>query len=146
MSEQDIIDSAVRILNERLCRERYEINSPENARTYLYITNATMDHEEFGVLWLDVDMRLIADEKIAKGSLTECQIYHRNLVKSGLMHNAKAAVLYHNHPGRSHKPSDGDIRTTEAAQRLLATVEIHVIDHIIVSQSGTFSFHESKMI
>lgn len=59
----------------------------------------------------------------------------REVVKSGLWHNAAQVILAHNHPGGSVDPSRADIELTHCIKNALAMVEIGLLDHIIVGDA-----------
>ena len=95
--------------------------------------------EHFYVACLDGQMRLIADELIARGSIDEVQAYPRLVAEAVLRHNAHAAVLCHNHPGGSPIPSQQDVDVTRQLVALLTSLGVAVADHIIVSGGESLS-------
>lgn len=95
--------------------------------------------EHFYIACLDGQMRLIADELIARGSIDEVQAYPRLVAEAVLRHNAHAAVLCHNHPGGSPIPSQQDVDVTRQLVALLTSLGVAVADHIIVSGGESLS-------
>ena len=69
-------------------------------------------------------------------------VYPREIVKLALKYNAHAVVLGHNHPDGTSTPSVADITITQQIQQALSTVDILLIDHIIMSAKGSYSFAE----
>jgi len=102
--------------------------------------------EEFKVLYLDGDNRVIAVETAANGTVNQAFPIVREIMHSALQKYAAALIGVHNHPGAGITPSPQDRRfTTElwAAGRLL---EIRVLDHLIIGDGEYFSFADSGLL
>lgn len=95
--------------------------------------------EHFYVVCLNGRMQVIADELIARGSLLEVPAYPRLVVDAALRHNAHAVVLCHNHPGGSPHPSQGDVEATRLLDGLLQSIEVTLLDHLIVTDGEALS-------
>jgi len=91
-----------------------------------------------------------ANEAIAfssdEGDLDQCVVYPRKIVKAALLNNATRMIFVHNHPSNNVKPSEHDIEITKKLKEALATVDIEVLDHIIVGDGGYYSFREHGII
>jgi DNA repair protein RadC len=109
------------------------LTSPGAAGLYLKLRLAALDHEEFHVLWLDAQNRLIVAEAMFSGTLTQTSVYPREVVKAALRHNAAACILAHNHPSGALEPSRADELLTDSITRALALVDVRVLDHFIVA-------------
>lgn len=94
------------------------------------------------VLLLDNQNRLLGHETLFLGSITSTEIHPREVVKAALRHNAAAAIFAHNHPSGYAEPSDADRHITERLKKVLALVEIRVLDHLIVGRKEIVSFAE----
>ncbi len=97
--------------------------------------------EEFHVLYLDAEHRLIKDEAHSVGTFNSSSVYVREIIKHALDLNALNIVLVHNHPTTDKGFSSEDIETTEILQKLLRDLDITLIDHILVSP---FSLSSAK--
>ncbi|MDY3572541.1 JAB domain-containing protein, partial [Enterobacter hormaechei] len=86
--------------------------------------------------------RLVAHETLFKGTINSTQVHPREVVKSGLRHNAAAAILAHNHPSGYAEPSDTDRRITQRLKEALTLVDIRLLDHLIVGGMEVVSFAE----
>ncbi len=104
------------------------------------------DVEEFHIMMLDKQLRLIEDKLIQRGSIDEVPVYPRDVVKQILDSHATAVVLYHNHPSGNCQPSSADIHITKEIIKALTPLKIKVCDHIIVSKDNYFSFHDHKLL
>lgn len=146
VGDDALIAEALRIIESRLKLASISMSSPSDARDYLKINLAPLQHEEFWCLWLDGQNRLIAAESIFRGTLTQTSVYPREVVKSALAHNAGAVILAHNHPSGMCEPSRADEMLTSSLKTALAMVDCKVLDHIIVAGVSTLSFAERGLI
>lgn len=118
------------------------IQSTLAVKKFLQLHFAGQQVESFIVLFLDVQHRLIACEKMFEGTLTRTSVYPREIIRRALEHNAAAAIFAHNHPSGRPEPSKLDETLTKELKQLMDGIEVKLLDHIIVSGSLTWSFHE----
>ncbi len=121
-------------------------SSPGVVRDYLRLHMAQLEHEQFGVLFLDAQHRLLVFETLFRGSLTQTSVYPREVVKRALALNAAAVVLAHNHPSGVAEPSRADEFLTRSLQSALALVDVKVLDHLVVGREGVVSFAERGLM
>lgn len=145
-TEDATINLALTILEQRLRIATDSVASPQTAKDYLTLKLAAREREVFGVLWLDVRNRVIAFEELFYGTLTCSAVYPREVVKSGLHHNAGACIAFHNHPSGFPEPSVSDKQMTSMLKKALAMVDIQLVDHLIVAGMKTLSFAESGLL
>ena len=98
--------------------------------------------ENFYVIALNAQCRILGARKIATGSLSEVSAYPRLVMETALNYNAHSVLLSHNHPGGTCAPSAEDIASTQQLQRLLAGVGIIVLDHMIIAGASAYSMIE----
>lgn len=123
------------------------MSSPQRVKDLLAIRCANLEHEVFGVMYLNVMNQLIAIEELFRGSLSQTMVYPREVVKQALKHNADGVVLFHNHPSGSLKPSQADLSLTRILREALKLVDVSVRDHVIVAKGGrSTSFAEDGLI
>ncbi|WP_051295421.1 JAB domain-containing protein [Azonexus hydrophilus] len=127
------VERAIRALEESAVYRTEPMNNPGAAGLYLKLRLAALEHEEFHVLWLDAQHRLIVAEAMFSGTLTQASVYPREIVKAALRHNAAACILAHNHPSGIPEPSRADELLTGSITRALALVDVRVLDHFIVA-------------
>ncbi len=140
--DNDIINRALAILKTRMRSVGVVMSAPNDVKQYLTLKCAELEHEIFGVLFLDVKNKLIADEVLFNGTLTHTSVYPRELIKAALKHNAAAIILYHNHPSGECAPSVSDRGLTKILKEVLGYVDVRINDHIIVAALGIYSFTE----
>lgn len=145
-SDDQIIEKALAILAKRIKKEDFTLSSPSAVKTYLQVKLGELEHEVFGVLFLNVKNRLIEDAIMFTGSLTHASVYPREVVKKALYVNAASAVVYHNHPSGDSKPSQADISLTKTLSQALQLIDVKILDHIVVTATETTSFAENGMI
>lgn len=95
--------------------------------------------EQFWVICVNAQCRIIGARKIAEGSLSEVSAYPRLVMETALNYNAHSVFLSHNHPGGTCAPSAEDIHTTMQLQRLLNGVGIALLDHMIIAGANGYS-------
>lgn len=105
-----------------------------------------LPHEEFWVLYLNNANKIIYKSQISKGGLTGTVVDSRVVFKLALEHNATAVILSHNHPSGKLQASQPDIQLTKALQQAGKSLEIQVLDHIIVTEKDYFSFADEGML
>ena len=133
-------------LYKKVAEEKELISSNTQLLNYLEYTLIKKDIEYFKVLFLDVQNRLITEETLFKGTLDRSTVYMREFVKKILNYNAKSIIMVHNHPGGSLKPSQADIALTRKVRDTLENIETRLLDHLIISEKGYFSFLESGIL
>ncbi len=85
-------------------------------------------------------------EIISKGGLTSTVADPRIIFKIALEHNASNLILCHNHPSGKLEPSQSDIALTEKIKSAASHLDMRVLDHVIVSTNGYYSFADEGMI
>ncbi len=141
--EDAAIKRALRILENRIREPGMSYTSPDSVRQYLTLKMAKLEREVFTVLFLDTRNRLIADEVLFMGTITEANIYPREVVKRALQHNAVSLIVAHNHPSGCPDPSPADIAVTDRLKDALGLVSISLLDHFIIG--GVFAVSLAEM-
>lgn len=146
MTDDDIIASAMRILDERMRSNAPVFSTPALVKDYLRIHFAGLEHETFVVLFLSHDHRLIATDTMFRGTVAQTAVYPREVVKASLAHNASAVVFAHNHPSGVAEPSRADEYLTQTLKSALQLVDVRVLDHLVVGGTSVVSFAERGML
>ncbi len=113
-----------------------------------YLQTAFRDyrHEVFAVIFLNKANRIIHFEVISEGGITGTIADPRIILKRALEENAVGIILCHNHPSGSLKPSYADTRLTKKIKDAARLLDIEVLDHVIVSEEGYYSFADDGML
>jgi len=117
-----------------------KITCSEHAAAILQPLIGDLGHEEFWVLFLNRANLLIAREQISKGGMSGTVADPRIIFQSALQHKCTGIILCHNHPSGNLKPSEADIRLTKNLAEGGKVLEITVLDHLIVTVAGYYSF------
>jgi DNA repair protein RadC len=140
--DDEIVKQALEVLHKRVAKRTKFITSSNDVVNLLKLSLGTLEHEVFGVVALDTQLRYIDHEVLFRGSLLYTAVLPREVVKYALAKNAATLVLYHNHPTGSKMPSPGDKELTEILCNILRVVDVYVHDHIIVAGESITSFNE----
>lgn len=106
---------------------------------YLIASMAHARIEELRVLFLDRGNRLLADETMARGTVSTVIVYSREVLRRAIELDASALILVHNHPSGDLEPSSADRALTGEIVLAAETVDLAVHDHLIVSHFGCVS-------
>ncbi|HWT42154.1 MAG TPA: JAB domain-containing protein [Sphingopyxis sp.] len=113
-------------------------------RRYLTVSMGSLPEERLRVLFLDPARGLLADEQLQHGTLAHMSIYPRTILGRALELNAAAIILIHNHPSGDPKPSDADIQATDLLERVGRSLDIELLDHIVVTATRTHHLRSGK--
>lgn len=147
-TEDEIVEQALAILDRRIREDRPVFDAPSRVRDYCrlhFAPASAAGREEFVVLLLDGVHRLIDVQTLAIGTLSQCSVYPREVVKAALEANAAAVVLAHNHPSGMAEPSRADEYLTQTLKSALQLVDVRVLDHFIVGRT-VVSFAERGLL
>ncbi len=144
--QQAVINSALEILSGLFKKQDLFATSPEAVKQYCQLQLGYLEHEVFGMLLLDNQHQLIKSVELFRGTIDGAGVYPREVVKEVLAVNGAACVLFHNHPSGLLSASDADRRITTKLIDALKLVDVRVLDHIIASHLGTYSFAENGLL
>lgn len=145
-TESRLIARALKCLETRLRYGSDQLNSSQNVFSYLRLNLAVEKSEVFAVLFLTNQNRLLAFEKLFKGTINEAPVYPRVVVQKALELNAAGIILAHNHPSGNCEPSRMDREITQKLKEILKIIDVRVVDHVIVAQDKNFSFVENGLL
>lgn len=99
--------------------------------------------EEFWLLLMNQDYRLVKKVRISHGGITEVSVDIRIIMKEAVLSNATIMAVCHNHPSGNLKPSSDDDNLTKKIRRACEVMSIHFLDHVIITDGHYYSYHES---
>jgi len=123
-------------------KESPALTSPAEARSFVLAQLRSLPHEVFACIWLDNQHRVLLYEPLFTGTIDGAAVYPREVVRRALSHNAAAVILAHNHPSGVAEPSDADRRITDRLIDSLQTIDVRVLDHMVVGAGVVVSFAE----
>lgn len=118
------------------------VSSIDQAKAYFTMKLRGAKHEIFACLFLDNQNQVISYEELFCGSINEAHIYPREVIKKVLQHNATSVIFAHNHISRIADPSLADREITRRLQKCLASIEVKILDHLIIGKEQVISFAE----
>ena len=142
ISDDDICSKAAQITTARYMRESTALTSPQLTVRLLQAHLGHLQSEQFHVLFLDSQHRLIKHEVLAYGTIDGAAVYPREVVKAALNANCAAVIFAHNHPSGLSDASEADRNITERLVKALSTVAIRTLDHVIIGDGEFTSFAE----
>ena len=140
------IAAALELGRRRRAEEAVELKKISSSKAVFEIMQpiiGELPHEEFWVLYLNNSNKVIYKAQLSKGGITGTVVEIRLLFKMALEQNATAVLLTHNHPSGKLLASDADIQITKKIKEAGKTLEIHVLDHIIITENGYLSFQDA---
>jgi DNA repair protein RadC len=141
----EVLSQARSLLAERV-KPGALLSSPLAVKDYLRLEIGSLEHEVFCVVFLDSQNCVIELVQMFRGTITQTAVYPREIVKEALKRNAGAVVLAHNHPSSKADPSAADLHLTKVVQQALQLIDVHVLDHLVVTAKETVSFAETGLM
>ena len=127
-------------------KTRPQIKSSRSAYDLLAPLLVDLPHEEFWILLLNRGNKVLAREQVSIGGVTGTVVDAKIIFKKALEGNATSLILCHNHPSGTLRPSQADIDITKKLKAAGETLEIKVLDHLIISELGYYSFADEGMM
>lgn len=105
-----------------------------------------LPHEEFWIIYLNNSNKVIQKNQLSKGGITGTLVDVRLVLKSALELGATSLILVHNHPSGTLKPSVADKDITKKLRIAAQSLDIKVLDHLIITENAYFSFADEGLI
>ncbi|MBP5570704.1 MAG: DNA repair protein RadC [Prevotella sp.] len=122
--------------------ERPDLGTATRIYNHMHPKMQDLDTEEFWLLLMNQNYRLIKELRIARGGITEVAVDVRLLLKEALLCNATILAVCHNHPSGSLTPSHADNALTKSIIQACDLMRIHFMDHVIITDGHYYSYHE----
>lgn len=126
--------------------ERKLISEPKDLYAYFHPLMQDLDREECYVLLMNHAARVLGHKLISRGGITETSVDVRLVMREALLSQATIIALCHNHPSGNIRPSLDDNRVTERLKKACEVMNVHLLDHIVVTDGNYFSFRENGKI
>ena len=105
-----------------------------------------LPHEEFWIVYLNNSNKVIHKNQLSKGGITGTLVDVRLVMKTAIEVGAIGIILAHNHPSGTLKPSEADKQITKKLKTAAESLDIKVLDHLIVTEKAYFSFADENML
>lgn len=139
------IAAALELGRRRRAEETIELTKISSSKMVFEIMQpiiGELPHEEFWVLYLNNSNKVIYKAQLSKGGITGTVVDVRLIFKTAFEYNATSIILSHNHPSGKLQASDADIQITRKIKEASKHLEIIVLDHIIITETGFYSFND----
>ncbi|MGY0391801.1 RadC family protein [Bizionia sp. KMM 8389] len=105
-----------------------------------------LPHEEFWIIYLNNSNKVLQKQQLSKGGITGTLVDVRLVLKNALQFGAVSLILVHNHPSGTLKPSEADKQITQKLKKAGESLDIKVLDHLIVTEKAYFSFADDNLL
>ena len=122
--------------------ERPDVGTATRIYNHMHPLMQDLDVEEFWLLMMNQNYRLIRQMRISHGGITEVSVDVRIIMREAVLANATIIAVCHNHPSGSLSPSQSDNDITRKIKAACDVMRIHFLDHVIITDGAYFSYHE----
>lgn len=126
--------------------ELVKVTSSKIMYQEMYPIIGELPHEEFWVAYLNNSNKIVFKAQLSKGGITGTIVDVRLVFKIALEQNAVAIILTHNHPSGKLQASEADIQVTKRIKNAGQQLDIPVLDHLIITEHGYFSFADEGIL
>lgn len=126
--------------------EKKKISSSKMAFEILQPVIGDLPHEEFWIIYLNHANKVLNLYQVSRGGMTSTIVDVRIIMRRALEIGSTTMVLAHNHPAGTLKPSQEDIKITDKIKQAAKSLDIRLLDHIIVTEKTYFSFADEALI
>jgi DNA repair protein RadC len=126
--------------------ERPDLGTATLIYNHMHPLMQDFDVEEFWLLLMNQNYRLIKKTRIAHGGISEVSVDVRIIIREAVLANATIIAVCHNHPSGSLRPSQADNDLTAAIAKACGVMRIKFLDHVIVTDGAYYSYHEQGRI
>ena len=142
------IIAAMELGRRRGSEETVELTKITSSRVVFNIMQpiiGELPHEEFWVLYLNNSNKVIYKSQLSKGGITGTVVDVRIIFKTAFEHNATALILVHNHPSGVLQASDADKQITQKLKEAGKSLDVNILDHIIITEKSYYSFRDNSI-
>jgi len=126
--------------------EHHKISSSRSVFELMQPLVGELPHEEFWIIYLNNSNKVIRKIQLSKGGITGTLVDIRLALKKALEVGATGIILVHNHPSGTLKPSEADKQLTKKLKTAGESLDIKVLDHVIITEKSYFSFADENML
>ncbi|MDZ7738806.1 MAG: DNA repair protein RadC [Bacteroidales bacterium] len=126
--------------------ESAKIRSSNDVYTIFHPLLADLTYEEFWLLYLNRSNKILSRHKLSQGGISGTITDVRLLIKKALELLASSVIICHNHPSGNLDPSEADTRITEKIKEAAGYFDISLLDHLIITDNGYYSYADNGML
>lgn len=128
------------------CTDKISIRTSSDLHQFFASKMAHLEYEIFAVVYLNKANKVLGFQEISKGGITGTVADPRVILKDALDRRAVKLVLAHNHPSGNLKPSLADEDLTQKIKEACRFLDIEILDHLIISEAGYYSFADEGIL
>lgn len=129
-----------------LVLEKPKVTSSKDVSNVMQPIIGDLEHEEFWVLFLNNSNKIVDKSQISKGGLTATIVDIRLVFKRALELASVGIIVCHNHPSGKLEPSNADKQLTKRIKEAGITLDIKLLDHLIITEKSYFSFADENLL
>jgi len=126
--------------------EKMKIQSSQSVFDLMQPLIGDLPHEEFWIIYLNGANRVKAKVQLSKGGITATLVDVRMIFKMAIQQGATSIILCHNHPSGNLTPSEADKNLTKKIIKGGRLLDVKIVDHVIITERGHFSFVDEDLI
>ncbi len=126
--------------------EKKKITSSASVFELMQPIIGELQHEEFWIIYLNNSNKVLQKNQLSKGGITGTLVDVRLVLKNALELGATGIILAHNHPSGTLKPSSADKQLTQKLKSASESLDIKVLDHLIITEKAYFSFADELIL
>ncbi|MDN3666183.1 DNA repair protein RadC [Algibacter miyuki] len=126
--------------------EKMKITSSKSVFELMQPEIGELEHEEFWIIYLNNSNKVIQKNQLSKGGITGTLVDVRLVLKTALEVGAVGLILAHNHPSGALNPSEADKNITQKLKIAAQSLDIKVLDHLIITEKAYFSFADENVL
>jgi DNA repair protein RadC len=126
--------------------EKKKITSSNSVFELMQPVIGELQHEEFWIIYLNNSNKVIQKNQLSKGGITGTLVDVRLVLKNALEVGATGLILVHNHPSGTLKPSEADKQITYKLKTAAESLDIKILDHLIITENAYFSFADDGIL
>ena len=126
--------------------ERPDLGTATRIYNHMHPVLQDSDVEEFWLLLMNQNHRLIKEMRISHGGITEVAVDIRIIMREAVLNNATILAVCHNHPSGNLRPSQADNSLTTSLKKACDLMRIRLLDHVIITDGSYYSYHEEGQL
>lgn len=134
------------IAEDRVMDDEIRLKDKKSLLDFLKFKVGFKEREEFVVIFLNNYNVMTGYEVLFTGTIDKSAVYPREIAEKVFKYKAKGVIFAHNHPSGNLRPSKQDIQITEHMQEFLEMIDVKLLEHIIITKDGHFSFLQEGII
>jgi DNA repair protein RadC len=143
------IQASMELGRRRRAEEAVELKKITSSKSIFELMQpiiGELPHEEFWIIYLNNSNKVVSKSQLSKGGITGTLVDVRLVFKNAIEIGAVGIILIHNHPSGALQPSEADKQITRKLKLAGESLDIKILDHLIVTETNYFSFADEGIL